>query len=161
MSKASQLHLVTMQVKSSLSWMAIDADQRRRFLRYGITGGLNTLVDFIAFAVLLGIMQIAPFYANMLAFTAAVICSFFLNRNWTFNSQIASTGYQRGAALQFAVFLLCMTATALLCSWILTHLIGLGVAVVPAKLFVTIMSMLMNYILMSRVVFRLRSFGDQ
>lgn len=133
--------------------MSFKLRQPARLLRYGTTGALNTFVDFSVFALLVSVANVQPYFANLLAFGAAVFCSFVLNKTWTFGDRMSSP---HGRGVQLLVFVLCMSATAILCSWLLTLLIDVGLALPFAKISVTLISMLINYVLMSRVIFRSR-----
>lgn len=145
-----------MPVDDKRVWFGFDRKLRARFIRYCATGGLNTLVDFVVFAALIGIFRLVPFSANLLAFAVAAMCSFVLNRNWTFRDRVVSELSRSRSAWQFVVFMLCMSSTALFCSWLLEHLVELGSTIAAAKVGVTVMSMVINYLLMNRVIFMQR-----
>ena len=136
--------------------MSFKLRQPARLLRYGTAGALNTLVDFAVFALLVSVANVPPYFANLLAFGAAVFCSFVLNKTWTFGDRMSSPPAPHGRAVQLLVFVLCMSATAIFCSWLLTLLIEVGLALLFAKISVTLISMLINYVLMNRVIFRSR-----
>lgn len=116
----------------------------RRWLRFALSGGINTAVDFAVFAGLVIYTGTGVFGANLIAFAAAVSCSFLLNRFWTFRDR------QNGSALVFAAW---MAAIALLSSWLLARMVGLGLHVAAAKIIVTLMVMVMSYQVMNQLVF--------
>ena len=56
-------------------------------LRFGLIGGLNTLLDFgllFAFSSILGVPKL---FANILSTSVAFVFSFFANKKYTFKSQ--------------------------------------------------------------------------
>ena len=133
------------------------AGEHRHLLRFGAVGAFNTAVDFAVFGLLVGLAGLSPYYANLLAFAAAVLCSFVLNRNWSFRDRLDPSSVPSNGVMQLASFVLFMSATALFCSWLLTQLIAAGVGLVPAKIGVTAVSMLINYAVMSRLIFNNRN----
>lgn len=76
-----------------------------QFLRFGIVGGLNTIIDFAVLNLLsytTGIYQgngIIPL--NMISFSAAVVNSYFLNKQWAFKDIAGGEGGKK-----FSLFLI-------------------------------------------------------
>jgi putative flippase GtrA len=119
--------------------------------RFAVVGVANTLVSFAVFRAVLGLLprvRAAPAVAQICDYAVALVCSFVLNRGWTFRSGGARRPeFARflasqllmltlsSAALQVAIGGLHLPATA---SWVATT--G-AVAVV-------------NYLLLQRWVFR-------
>lgn len=64
----------------------------RPFLRYALTGGLNTAVHWAVFAVLVG-NGLRQSIANLLAFSVAVTVSYFVNAHWTFKAKTSVRRY--------------------------------------------------------------------
>lgn len=123
-----------------------------RKIRFVLVGGTNTVIDFgILFALTgLGIDQIV---ANYLSTSTALVFSFFANRSYTFKSTSGNT------RRQFAIFLI-VTLAGL---WIIQPLIIWGytsltdksaLSLLIAKLIATIVTLIWNYLLYSRLVFR-------
>jgi putative flippase GtrA len=122
-------------------------------LRFASIGGINTAIDFGTLFLLSGI-GVNKYIANFFSTSVAFIFSFFANRTFTFKS----TG---SARKQFIPFLI-ITLSGL---WLLQPaiiwltLLPLGaldesVALFIAKLIATVASLIWNYILYSRVVFK-------
>lgn len=122
-------------------------------LRFAFIGGINTAIDFGILFLLHGV-GLNKYIANIISTSAAFIFSFFANRAFTFKSK-------GSAKKQFIPFLI-VTMTGL---WILQPVIiwltlqPLGqlnesVALFIAKLTATIASLIWNYILYSRFVFK-------
>jgi putative flippase GtrA len=56
----------------------------KRFIRYCVVGGLNTVTDLSIFVFLTTSLKIAAPAANVVSYTTAICASFLLNRNFTF-----------------------------------------------------------------------------
>ncbi len=56
-------------------------------LKFGIVGGINTVVDFIVFNLFL---PIGPLKANMISTVVATTSSYGLNRHWTYKDRMRS-----------------------------------------------------------------------
>ncbi len=132
------------------------AKQHAEKLRFAIVGGANTALDFLILFILvaLGLDKIP---ANYISTSTAFIFSFFVNKSFTFRDK---TGH---IAKQFILFVV-ITIIAL---WVIQPLIILGVTAVLApfglveavslfiaKLVATVGSLIWNYLLYSRIVFK-------
>ena len=122
-------------------------------LRFALVGGTNTAIDF-GILFLLHSLGLNKYIANIISTSVAFIFSFFANRSFTFKSE-------KGAGKQVIPFLV-VTLTGL---WILQPaviwvvLLPLGnldqnIALFIAKLAATVVSLVWNYILYSRFVFK-------
>lgn len=122
-------------------------------LRFAFIGGINTAIDF-GILFLLTALGLDKLVANFFSTSVAFVFSFFANRTFTFKS----TG---SAKKQFLPFLI----VTLIGLWVLQPLVILGVtqllhtlndslALFIAKLIATIVSLVWNYILYSRFVFK-------
>ncbi len=56
-------------------------------LRYLVVGVLNTLLGFGLVLLLQEAMGFSPFTANVAGYAAGLVCSYFLNRHFTFKSR--------------------------------------------------------------------------
>jgi putative flippase GtrA len=125
-------------------------------IRYAFVGATNTAIDFGLLFFLSGI-GIDKLASNYISTSAAFLFSFVVNKNYTFKSKGAST------RREFGLFTL-VTLTGL---WILQPLIiaftlsladtfalndQLGLAI--AKLLATVVTLIWNYLLYSKVVFK-------
>lgn len=72
----------------------------RLFSRYATVGVLNTLVHWVVFFGLMGLLAMSTAWANLLAFCVAVTFSFFMNARFTFSTQATGKRY-----LLFIVFM--------------------------------------------------------
>ena len=127
-------------------------------LRFGIVGGLNTVIDFgllFAFSSILGIPR---GLANIMSTSVAFMFSFFANKRYTFQSSNKENIVRE---------ILLFTLVTLFGLWVIQGLIihflspaltsfGLSdnLALLSSKLIATIASLIWNYLLYSRVVFK-------
>lgn len=125
-------------------------------VRFGIVGIANTLLDF---AILLSLrsLGVPAVIANYPSSTAAVIFSFFANKNYTFKAK--NTDIKREITL-FLIF-------TLFCAWVIQPFVILAVELLLnpldlqplvmttiAKIIATIVTLVWNYLTYSRFVFK-------
>ena len=139
-------------------------------INYIIVGGLTTVVNWLAYYLLMlapvfasgentvrvfgGEYRVGYLLANALAFVAAVVFSYFANRNFVFENKVHGLG---AVCRQFGVFV----ATRLLSFAIeealmfaAVELAGLGE--LAAKIPVAVVVVILNYIFGKLIVFRRR-----
>lgn len=125
-------------------------------IRFAIVGGANTALDFILLFLFTG-LGIDKIVANYLSTGASLVFSFFVNKSFTFKNKSGS------AKKQFALFLIITLiglwviqpiiiwgVTNILASYITSEALSLFIA----KLIATVASLIWNYILYSRIVFK-------
>ena len=125
-------------------------------LRFAIVGGANTALDF-ALLFLLTFLGMDKIVANYFSTGASLIFSFFVNKSFTFKNKSGN------AKKQFALFLI----ITLIGLWIIQPIIiwasslamaqyitNEAVSLFIAKLLATVASLIWNYILYSRIVFK-------
>lgn len=125
-------------------------------LRFAVVGGANTALDFALLFLMVG-LGLDKIAANFVSTAVAFVFSFFVNKSFTFKS----TGGD--ARKQFALFLVISVAalwvvqpiiilsmSAILASSGLSELVVLFIA----KLVATLGSMIWNYILYKKFVFK-------
>jgi putative flippase GtrA len=125
-------------------------------LRFAVVGGANTVIDFAVLFTLTfaGVDKIVANYAST---SVALIFSFFANKSFTFKDKSGN------AKKQFALFLVITLAglwvlqpiiiwlsTSALESYITNEAVNLFIA----KLIATVASLIWNYLLYSRLVFK-------
>jgi putative flippase GtrA len=125
-------------------------------LRFALVGGINTVIDFgILFSlVYLGLDKIP---SNFISTSVAFIFSFFANKTFTFKSK---TGNAKREFILFIIVTLFglwvlqpLVITAL--SHLLTPLhVKEGALLLISKLVATVVSLIWNYIMYSRFVFK-------
>lgn len=134
--------------------IACKHDRKVRFL---IVGTINTCIDFCLLFLLFSVFNIQKEVANIISTTAGLCFSFSANRRFTF------TPRNRHSIRQLLLFII-VTVFGL---WVLQGFIiwliapsllqlGLGAsgALITAKIIATTITLIYNYVLYSRLVFR-------
>ena len=133
-------------------------------LRFTIVGSINTVIDFSILFALTTLFNVPKELANFISTFVAFLFSFFANKKYTFKS--TSKNLKR----QFLLF----TVVTLFGLWVIQTIIitaitpvftNLGVnkpaALLISKLIATVASLIWNYTLYSKVVFKKpKSFSD-
>lgn len=129
-------------------------------LRFAVVGGANTALDFavLFFLVFLGLDKIA---ANFISTSTAFVFSFFVNKSFTFKA--TTVVGKRKQLKQFGLFL----GISIIALWVIQPLIIVAVTsllgpfgindaatLFIAKIIATIGSMIWNFILYKRFVFK-------
>ena len=123
-----------------------------RFVRFCVTGGHNTLVDFVVFFLLTSSLNWPVIPSQVLSYSAGILNSYCINRRWTF--QTRNRFFSREMPLFIGVNL-AVLGVSVLSVWALTSRIGLGVLL--SKLCTTALTMVLGFILNRLVVFRNRA----
>lgn len=125
-------------------------------LRFGTVGAANTAIDFGLLFILraLGLPVIS---ANVISTTAAFCFSFFANKKYTFRSKGGNLKRQIVLFVIVTLFGLWVLQNAVM-QLVLLPLSGLGLSsetsLLIAKAIATLVSLVWNYIMYSRVVFK-------
>ena len=133
-------------------------------LRFTIVGSINTVIDFSILFTLTTLFNVPKELANFISTFVAFLFSFFANKKYTFKST------SKNLKKQFLLF----TIVTLFGLWVIQTIIiaaitpvftNLGVnkatALLISKLLATIVSLIWNYTLYSRVVFKkIKNFSD-
>ena len=122
---------------------------RLRFVRFCITGGLNTLVDFGVFWCLTALLAVNPYLAQVLSYSAGILNSYCINRTWTFGSQ---NRFFSGEMVRFLAVNLIVLAASVGTIALFTGQLGLPVLL--AKLFTTGITIVLGFALNRLLVFR-------
>ncbi|AJA06668.1 sugar translocase [Candidatus Nanosynbacter lyticus] len=133
-------------------------------LRFTIVGGVNTALDFSILFILTMLFNVPKELANFISTFVAFLFSFFANKKYTFKST------SKNLKKQFLLF----TIVTLFGLWVIQTIIiatitpiftNIGVnkpaALLISKLIATVASLIWNYTLYSKVVFKKpKSFSD-
>lgn len=122
-------------------------------IRFILVGGTNTLIDFLLFLILTG-LSVNKYLSNFASTSTAFVFSFFTNRNFTFKSK-------KSIKKQILPFV-AVTLTGL---WVLQPLVitivtslvqnlSESATLVLAKGLATAVTLVWNYTLYSKVVFK-------
>lgn len=121
--------------------------QSKELFTYLLSGVLTTAVNYMIYGGFL-FLHIPWLAANSIAWGGAVLTAYALNRRWVFHSQNqVKTELISFAGLRFLTLL---TENFLL--WFLIHLMDMGP--LPAKLLVSIVTVLGNYVLCKYGIFK-------
>lgn len=126
-------------------------------LRFGLIGGINTLLDFGLLFVFSSLLCIPKGLSNVLSTSVAFVFSFFANKRFTFKSSS-----NENVVREMVLF----TSVTLFGLWVIQGLIihtltppiisyGLSgtLALLVSKLVATVASLIWNYLLYSQIVF--------
>lgn len=122
--------------------------------RFGIVGALNTAIDFGAL-LLLTLIGLPALAANIASTSLAFSFSFFANKHYTFQSNSGNVRRQLilfVAITLFGLWGLQSIVIALVNPW-LSGFLDASVALIAAKVLATVVSLVWNYVMYSRVVF--------
>lgn len=109
------------------------------FIRFGLVGVINTVIDFVFFVLLYRVADLDPLLANGIAFLVAVTNSYLLNHRWTFR--------RPGSALSFAAYarFVVVNTGGLLIGTLAILLLGELMLLEFAKLIAAGLTLLWNY----------------
>lgn len=68
-------------------WMRFSGEEIKKFIKFGVTGGLNTVIDFIVYTLLVSVTPISTYWAQVAGYTCGTLNSYVINRSWTFASK--------------------------------------------------------------------------
>lgn len=125
--------------------------------RFGLIGGLNTLLDFgllFVFSSLFGIPQTA---SNIMSTSVAFVFSFFANKKFTFKSSSKENIVREMILFTVVTLFGLWVIQGLIIHYLFPVIVSFGfieaIALLGAKLVATVASLVWNYLLYSRVVF--------
>lgn len=126
-------------------------------LKFAIVGGANTALDFAILFILTSFFGVDKFVANYFSTGLSLIFSFFANKSFTFNDK------SKNSRRQFAYFL----GITLIGLWVIQPIIiklsdlafspiitDATLSLLIGKLLATVASLIWNYVLYSRIVFK-------
>lgn len=120
-----------------------------RFLKFSVTGGMNTLIDVGIYYLLAVIVGLNVYFAHTCSYVCGMLNSYLINRRWTFNTK------SRFFSLEMAKFVIvnvAVWALGLLLINILMTQFGFGE--LPAKIGATGVTMIVNFVLNRLWVFQ-------
>ena len=118
-----------------------------RFIKFGITGVMNTAVDFLVFTVLSWV-GVGIYLAQVISYSAGMLNSYTINRKWTFQSKGRFISPQM---IRFIVANLTLLGLSLVVLKVAT---GIGLHKLIAKLCATCVTMVLGFIVNRLWVFR-------
>ncbi len=127
-------------------------------LRFGIIGGINTALDFGLLFVFSSLFGIPRGFANMLSTSISFIFSFFANKRYTFKSSSKENVVREMVLFTVVTLFGLWIIQGLIIHFLTPVIINLGtteeLALLASKLIATVASLIWNYLLYSRVVFK-------
>ena len=127
--------------------------------RFAIVGTINTIIDF-GLLFLLTFLGLPKLAANTVSTGTAFVFSFFANKKYTFKSTSKNIKYEIVSFVIVTLFGLWVMQNGMI--WLTTPLIknlitNEQISLFVAKLFATAVSLIWNYCLYERIVFRKES----
>ena len=127
-------------------------------LRFGIIGVINTVLDFGLLFVFSSLFGIPRGFANMLSTSISFIFSFFANKRYTFKSSSKENVVREMVLFTVVTLFGLWVIQGLIIHFLTPVIINLGtteeLALLASKLIATVASLIWNYLLYSRVVFK-------
>ena len=126
-------------------WHLIELFDIRKFMKFGVIGVLNTLVDLGSYYVLNKIIGSGPYLSQVLSFLIAALNSFLFNKFWTFEKRNPVT---RREAMRYLVTNAGYLTCSLLIMRVFIGVLGLDpfVAKFPTAAFMVFFNYLMGKI---------------
>lgn len=128
-----------------------------RKTKFIVVGLVNTTLDFGIFNLLTSLAGFNAVLANLISFSCGFVCSYFLNRNWTFKE--TKSANQTAEFLKFLTSNLVALLINTVAVWIAIRCLetafdlDLWLYSALAKIIATLFSLVLNYTLLSRWVF--------
>jgi len=112
----------------------------KKFTKFGITGLINTGVDWLAFAAFVEIFNMQPRFAQVIAQSIAIINSYIINKNWTFKNNKV---YKKSEVFKF----LLVQGISLCISYISIFILhdNLGLNEYLSRIPVAVLTIIINY----------------
>jgi len=121
----------------------------KQAFRFGLVGVTNTLLDFGIFALLYYQLDQPLLVANSLAFSAAVVQSYLLNKAWTFKGAKQSVSRKR----EFGLYLLVQLG-ALILSNVTVFALSQYLEPMISKVIATLVTFVWGFVLSKKIVFK-------
>lgn len=115
-------------------------------IRFLITGGSSTILDFIVYMLLSIKMNIA--ISKFLSMTVSSIYSFFINKNWTFSNN------DKISVILVIKYLFCVTINIAINTTTNSVVFSITNNKIVSFVIATCVAMIVNYIIQKDVVFR-------
>lgn len=134
-------------------------------LRFGLVGVINTLIDIGIYWLLINLVGFGILASNFISTSAGVLCSYLLNRSFTFKLQTKKSIKELTLFLAITFFglwvlhpiviYLTSDVTSNLLAWLPDYLVTLA-----PKCIAVGVSLVWNYVWYSRVIFKKHNTGS-
>lgn len=118
-----------------------------RFMKFAVTGVMNTAVDFLVFTVL-SWCGVGMYLSQVISYSAGMLNSYTVNRKWTFK---ADGSFVSAQMIRFIAANLCLLGLSLV---VLRVAAGIGLGKLVAKLCATCCTMVLGFAVNRLWVFR-------
>lgn len=122
----------------------------RRLISYGITGVINTLLDYAVFAVFYDLLHFGAGVGQAAGYMSGSVCGYLLNSNITFREGKGRTKAQFVQYVGVDLVLLGISSAAM------DYLDGLGLNAYIVKTAMTVVIALLHYAIYKYLVFRIK-----
>lgn len=119
-----------------------------RLIKFGATGILNTLIDYLLFALLAQVFMLDVYFSQVCGYFAGMLNSYLINRRWTFQTK------QNFFSPQFLKFILSNLFVLAVSIFLLKVFLDISMSVLLAKLFTVCITMGINFLISRLWVFR-------
>ncbi|KAF5039910.1 GtrA-like protein [anaerobic digester metagenome] len=114
------------------------SDEMWRFIKFGLTGVMNTLVDYIVFLVL-SYLGTNVYLSQVISYSCGMLNSYIVNRSWTFGSK---KGFFSAQMIRFIVVNLSLLLLSLGVLWLGSRL---GYGKLVSKLGATAVTLVVGF----------------
>ncbi len=104
----------------------VQVNHLKQIFKFGVVGGLATLMNSVMFLVFVNSFKIAPLFGNFLAFLCSFSISYFGHARWTFDNQ----KHSKEKLIKFLIVSLMGLMVNSLFVWIVIHLLHQSAIVV-------------------------------
>lgn len=120
-----------------------------KLVKFGITGVMNTAVDFLVYTLLVSFFSVGLYLSQIISYSCGMLNSYIVNRKWTFSTQngFFSQELLRFILLNLSMMLLGMGIIYLCTQKLLLHRLA-------AKLISTLLVLAVNFLISNFWVFR-------
>jgi|MDSW01.1.fsa_nt_gb putative flippase GtrA len=116
-------------------------------VKYGLVGVINTCIGLGLIFAAMYFLQLNPYLANIFGYSCALIASFFMNKNWTFQSN-------GNAGRKFVLFLLIVGVSYLVQIAVLYILLESGINMYLAQIFAMVVYVVLGFVGHKLITFR-------
>jgi len=114
-------------------------DEFFKLVKFGMTGVMNTAVDFFVF-MLLSYVGVYTYLAQMISYSCGMLNSYIVNRSWTFKSRERFLSPQ---LVRFVISNFLQMILSVLLMWLL--ITKCGMVKMVAKIFATVIILLIGF----------------
>jgi len=113
----------------------------RKFVKFGVTGALNTFIDYGLYYLLIGVFHVNGYIAQIISYSTATVNSFFINKFWTFQRRGYFKITEFGRFIMVNVLSLGFSELAM---WIFNYHLGINFYI--CKVLLTPVTILINFL---------------